>query len=164
MKQFRQILNFPNYKIDTNGNVYSKKNRIVLKPIKCNGYKRVHLRKHNKTYFSRIHRLVLETFVGLCPEGMECCHNNGNPADNRLSNLRWDTKSNNQKDSVKLGTHHSFGYGESHMMHKLKEKDIINIIYLWNTKLFRQQEIADMYNIKQNTVSQIVNGKIWKHI
>jgi hypothetical protein len=38
-----------------------------------------------------IHGAVLEAFVGPRPEGMEACHNNGNPAANRLENLRWDT-------------------------------------------------------------------------
>lgn len=38
-----------------------------------------------------VHRLVLEAFVGSCPEGMECCHGPGGPTDNRLVNLRWDT-------------------------------------------------------------------------
>lgn len=51
-----------------------------------------------------IHRLVLTAFVGVCPEGMEGCHNNGNCADNRLTNLRWDTHLNNLLDKVRHGT------------------------------------------------------------
>jgi hypothetical protein len=53
----------------------------------------------------KVHRLVLETFVGPCPDGMECCHNNGDPADNRLENLRWDTLSSNAYDRVEHGVH-----------------------------------------------------------
>lgn len=56
-----------------------------------------------KSYF--VHRLVLETFVGPCPEGMEACHENGQPADNRLANLSWGTKSKNMRDIVRHGTH-----------------------------------------------------------
>jgi hypothetical protein len=52
-----------------------------------------------------IHTLALEAFVGPCPPGMEGCHNNGDGLDNRLSNLRWDTKSANSRDSVRHGTH-----------------------------------------------------------
>lgn len=54
-----------------------------------------------------IHRILLTTFVGPCPDGMEGCHRNGNPADNRLENLRWDTREANQQDSVAHGTHAS---------------------------------------------------------
>ena len=42
-----------------------------------------------------VHRLVLETFVGPCPEGMECDHRNHNTADNRIENLAWITHSDN---------------------------------------------------------------------
>jgi hypothetical protein len=52
-----------------------------------------------------VHKLVLEAFVGPRPEGMECCHNNGSPTDNRLINLRWDTRSNNAYDAVRHGVH-----------------------------------------------------------
>lgn len=45
-----------------------------------------------------VHRAMLEAFVGPCPEGMECCHNNGNGLDNRLENLRWDTREENIAD------------------------------------------------------------------
>ena len=38
-----------------------------------------------------VHRLVLETFVGAAPAGMEGCHNDGNRFNKRLENLRWDT-------------------------------------------------------------------------
>lgn len=52
-----------------------------------------------------VHRLVLETFVGPSPDGTEACHWNDDPTDNRLENLRWDTRSANQFDSVRNGTH-----------------------------------------------------------
>lgn len=53
----------------------------------------------------QVHRLVLEAFVGPCPPGMEACHCNGISDDNRLVNLRWDTRSNNNLDTVLHGTH-----------------------------------------------------------
>ncbi|HET6910528.1 MAG TPA: NUMOD4 motif-containing HNH endonuclease [Mycobacteriales bacterium] len=52
-----------------------------------------------------VHHLVLEAFVGPRPVGMEGCHWNDDPADNRVENLRWDTRSANQRDSVRNGTH-----------------------------------------------------------
>lgn len=53
-----------------------------------------------------VHRLVMAAFVGPCPDGMEVCHNNGVPNDNRLTNLRYDTASSNHLDRVKHGVHH----------------------------------------------------------
>ena len=56
---------------------------------------------------SKVHRLVLEAFMGPCPDGLEGCHLNDDPTDNRLENLRWDTQSANMLDSVRNGTHHN---------------------------------------------------------
>lgn len=57
-----------------------------------------------------VHRLVLDAFVGPCPDGMEGCHNNGNPADNRVENLRWDTRSANVIDIRERRTHCPSGH------------------------------------------------------
>jgi hypothetical protein len=53
----------------------------------------------------QVHILVLEAFIGPRPTGMEGCHWNDDPADNRLANLRWDTRSANVLDSIRNGTH-----------------------------------------------------------
>lgn len=52
-----------------------------------------------------VHRIVLEAFVGPCPTGMECCHNDNNRTNNRLENLRWDTRYGNCQDIKAAGTH-----------------------------------------------------------
>src|ERR1700733_11603441 len=52
-----------------------------------------------------VHQLVLEAFVGPCPEGMECRHfPDRNPANNNLENLQWATYQTNQIDRTKHGT------------------------------------------------------------
>jgi hypothetical protein len=63
-------------------------------------------RRRDRLTSARVHRLVLEAFVGPCPEGMVGCHNDGDPLNNRLDNLRWDTPSNNERDKWVHGTHH----------------------------------------------------------
>jgi hypothetical protein len=52
-----------------------------------------------------VSRAVLETFVGPRPPEYDCCHFPDPSHDNnRLDNLRWDTKSENAKDAVRHGT------------------------------------------------------------
>jgi len=70
------------------------------------GHLTVALRKDGKRIEKLVHHLVLEAFVGPRPEGMEGCHWNDDPADNRPQNLRWDTRAANIRDSVRNGTHH----------------------------------------------------------
>lgn len=55
--------------------------------------------------FRRVHQIVLEAHVGPAPAGAIACHGNGDPSDNRLANLRWDTRSANALDAVR----HSVG-------------------------------------------------------
>lgn len=74
----------------------------LLNPAKNkDGYMRVKVNRR----FVFAHILVLEAFVGPKPVGMQCCHNNGIPDDNRLINLRWDTPKNNIHDRRFHGTY-----------------------------------------------------------
>ncbi|WP_248099523.1 HNH endonuclease signature motif containing protein [Corynebacterium kefirresidentii] len=53
----------------------------------------------------KVHRLVMAAFVGPCPDGMEVCHNDGNPANNYVGNLRYDTHQANYADMFIHNTH-----------------------------------------------------------
>ena len=113
------IPRFPNYEVSEHGLVRRSAHTIADKrygartlPEKLlkltknhDGYLRVRV-GHTLAF---AHVLVLEAFVGLRPEGMYCCHNNGIPDDNRLINLRWDTPKNNVNDRRFHGT---YQYGE----------------------------------------------------
>ena len=55
---------------------------------------------------ARLHRLILESFGGPCPEGMECRHLDGDRSNNVLNNLAWGTRSENRADQVLHGTAH----------------------------------------------------------
>lgn len=82
------------------------KGRVLRHGIGRGGYHRVALVRQCHVAVRFVHRLVLEAFVGPAPEGMECCHNNGDKADNRLVNLRWGTRSENMYDKIRHGVHH----------------------------------------------------------
>lgn len=101
------------YEVSNTGHVRSldRKNSIgkvvsgrVLTPDTTRaGHKRVKLCREAKEDRFWVHRLVLETFRGPRPDGMEGCHNDGNPANNHIDNLRWDTKSSNALDRRRHG-------------------------------------------------------------
>ena len=77
----------------------------MRKPQPCSsGHLNVMLHRDGKTGRGyRVHRLVMAAFVGPCPAGMEVCHNNGDATDNRLSNLRYDTRAANIRDCIDQG-------------------------------------------------------------
>lgn len=79
----------------------------LLKPYQDrNGYLRVGLSGPQTSRSTPIHRLVLSAFVGPCPPGMQACHRNDIPDDNRIENLRWDTASANTFDKIANGNHY----------------------------------------------------------
>lgn len=101
-EEAKQHPEFTNYYVTKFGRVWSYKRRKFLRLFLLNnGYRYVSLYKNGKDYRKGIHHLVLEVFIGLCPDDKECCHNNGNRLDNRLENLRWGTKKENHKDAIK---------------------------------------------------------------
>lgn len=61
-----------------------------------NEYMSVHVNYKNYS----VHKLVLETFVGPCPAGYECEHLNRKRDDNRLQNLCYKTRSENQRNTA----------------------------------------------------------------
>lgn len=61
----------------------------------------VKLYKDGKQKGHQVHRLILITWKGPCPPGMQCCHEDGNAQNNKLSNLRWGTRQENEQDRIK---------------------------------------------------------------
>lgn len=85
------------------GGVVSVKLRgkIIQAKTLPNGYVRVHL---GSKYADYVHRLVLLAFVGDCPPGLECAHDDGIRGNNQLGNLAWKTRSANGLDRRRHGT------------------------------------------------------------
>lgn len=80
--------------------------RLMKTQVSTTGYSAICLYRNGQQYGYQIHRLVAAAFIGPCPVGMECCHNNGDNLDNRATNLRYDTPSENQLDVVRHGHHY----------------------------------------------------------
>lgn len=100
----KRIKDFEDYLVDSEGNVYREvkgKVKQIKGTVTSQGYRGVTLSKYSKPHLKTVHRLVLETYVGECPKGEEACHYDGNPLNNTLSNLRWDTVSNNARDRIR---------------------------------------------------------------
>lgn len=87
---------------DSRGNrVHS---RVLAQYPTASGHLRVSLCRNATVSRVFVHRLVLEAFVSAAPSGLEACHNDGNPTNNTVANLRWDTKSANARDRRRHGT------------------------------------------------------------
>ena len=127
----------------------------------ASGHLKVGLHVNREKQTVSVHRLVLEAFVGPCPEGMECCHGDGNPANNRLGNLRWDTRLANTHDKKRHGTHVK---GEDVGNSKLTVGQVREIRELYAQGKVTQQTLADWFSVSRTLVSNVVNRKTWSHV
>lgn len=106
MEIWKLIPGFSSYEVSNLGRVRSfKRKRItILSPSKSKfGYYGVNLCSNGKASYKRIAYLVMLSFIGNCPTGLEICHGDGNPGNNHLSNLRYDTHRANMLDAVISG-------------------------------------------------------------
>ena len=112
--------------------------------------------RNNKPKAKRAHQIVLEAFIGPRPDGTEGCHNDGDPTNNALSNLRWDTSKNNHADKIRHGTTNR---GERCGSSKLTLEQVRTI----RTDKRLQREIAADYGVLPSTISRIKSGKRWAY-
>lgn len=89
----------------------------------------LHREGHGRSHL--VHRIVLQSFVGPCPDGMEGCHNDGDPQNNWLSNLRWDTSSENNLDTVRHGNHYQSNKTHCPLGHPLEFPNLRDLPNGW---------------------------------
>lgn len=83
----------------------------------------------------QVHRLVLEAFIGKCPDGMEACHNNDVADDNRLVNLRWDTRTANEHDKLRNNGHYRSKWTHCKNGHEFTSEN--TILRVLNNRTYR---------------------------
>ena len=110
IEPWKDIEGFEGYQVSMKGRIRSlkgKEPKILKFGSGTGGYLKVDLRKDNKTYTKRVHKLVAETFIPN-PEGKtEVNHINGDKTDNRYFNLEWVSRSENIKHAVNTGLYFS---------------------------------------------------------
>lgn len=182
MVEYKDIPDYPGYRVGSDGSVwscrygcqqgsrrrntwrqlrprYSTSKRTSL-PVKGR-YRFVTLATdagENKNLL--VHVLVLTAFVSPRPDGMEGCHKDGDPANNRLENLRWDTRKANLEDMLAHGTRRR---GTERPSAKLTEDDVRSIRRL-REEGWLYRKICERFGISQRTALAIVNRQKWKHV
>jgi len=129
---------------------------IKITPSPC-GYLRVRLYKNGKGSAKKMHRIVLEAFVGPCPPRHEGCHNNGDRSDCSLSNLRWDTREANCRDAK---IHGSAATGEKNGQSKLTRADVDAIRSL-RARGMTYSELSRRFNVAVETARSAAVGATW---
>jgi hypothetical protein len=179
----------PYYEASSLGAVRLAKTGRLLKPWIENGYPKVGLWLNGRCKKRFVHTVVLETFVGPCPDGMQCRHfPDPARANVALDNPSWGTPTDNARDRVVHGTMprgenhwhstkpHRTPRGDSHYARtrperlargervggaKLTECGVDTVLWMLNCGV-KQAPIAWMCRVDQTLVSSIKLGKVWK--
>lgn len=165
MEAWRAIPGHSGYEVSDHGRVRSidrwvvhakhgkafYRGRILRPQPNSGGYLQVNL---GIGILKRIAPLVMLAFVGPCPAGLEACHNDNNKLNNRLSNLRYGTRSSNQMDRVVHGTSNR---GERHSLAKLTRAQV-KAIRLSDKPA---SELAVRYDVTESTIGDVRRRKSW---
>ncbi|CAL5975218.1 HNH_homing endonuclease [Hexamita inflata] len=99
IEEYRDILGYPNYEVSNFGQVRNKTTgRILKQRDRCDGYLAIDLyqNKIRKTYY--IHQLVSKAFLENPNNYSEIDHCDGVKSNNNVYNLRWVSRSDNNKN------------------------------------------------------------------
>lgn len=129
----------------------------ILTPTEDDGYFRVSIGVDRKRMLVSVHRLILLAFHGDPIVGNVGRHLNGNPRDNRPSNLSWGTHFDNMSDRK---AHGRYAAGENHVMAKIASSQVTRIRKSSQTGKSLSKEIG----ISESQISRIRRGESWSHI
>lgn len=105
---------YDDYVATPGGKVWSRKNnwhgrgpwREMKQVTQPSGHKTVNFNLGNGKYRTlTVHCVILETFVRKRQDNEECRRLDGVPEDNRVENITWGSRSENQEDSLRHGMH-----------------------------------------------------------
>jgi len=138
---------------------------MSLSPDK-DGYLQVRLSNGLKNRRNgKVHRLVVEVFIGIIPDGYVVNHLDGNKANNVISNLEIATHSQNQLHAYRvLKRPVVSNKGEAAGRAKLSNEQVVEIRQRYAEGDVSQQFLANQFGISQWVVSAIVRRMIWTHI
>lgn len=106
---WKRIPDHPDYEVSDRGRVRSWRRRtsplVLRQGLNPKGYPMVALQGEEGQRTRQVHRLVADAFLGPRPPGLVTRHVNGDQTDNRATNLAYGTRSENEHDKVRHGTH-----------------------------------------------------------
>jgi hypothetical protein len=165
----KQIHNFPEYLVHSDGYVISCKNNKRCRLTggsTDHGYPQVTLR-HNGIQVSRlIHRLVAEHFCERPDGSNQVNHKDGNKENNAASNLEWVTAKQNMVHSVKSGLWTSptqehyrrmrIGAGKSVALFTAEEAS--ELMEMKSILRLSSYDLAAIVGCNPTTIKRIANG------
>ncbi len=158
-EEWRPVPGFEShYQISNHGRLRNKRGKILKWQIGKGGYNfylaKAGQRSNPKTV--KAHILVAQAFLGHRPEGLCVLHNDGNPQNNHLTNLRYGSFKENSHDMI---VHGRSLKGEKNHNSKLTQDNVKEIRE--KRKHHTLHELAKMYGVSHVAVWYACKGVTW---
>ena len=137
----------------------SRKSQIISTRMGVNKYAGANLCKHGATRRFMVHALVCLAFHGPRPDGQEVRHLDGDRSNNRLDNLCYGTKAENEADRKKHGRTLS---GDRHPWFKYGDDVVAAVVALRQAGLF-YYEIASETGVSTSQAFNICKAASVQH-
>ena len=151
------------YRISNYGKV-TKKNSDELQKMsisKC-GYVNCNVKFDDGFYARNVHRAVAYTFLrDTYRNGLEVNHIDGNKQNNRVDNLEWVTKSENQQHESRVLHQRGGGFCATS---KITDEQAIEIYRLRKEEGLSFKDLGEMYGVYPETINRIIIGDSFKHL
>ena len=169
----RRIPGFPLYSVDAEGSLFGQREQLLVPFITNKGYYQYAIRNEDGKMGSiQAQVAVLLAFVGPRPtptgkDFYEASHLDGDPSNNRLENLAWET---HQQNMDRMVTHMAarggpvnYRRGEDQHLAVLTAAQVVDIRrrYLDGDS---QYTLAKAFNVSRATIAQVVNRRTWRHL
>jgi len=153
---WKPVVDYPKYEISNMGNVRRNNKQLSLFIIK--GYLAFNVIDGVKRRKSlRVHKEVAKAFLGNHAANMIVRHLDGNPLNCCISNIKWGTHSDNEKDKKRHGRSLA---GSKNPQAKITEMEAIFI----KKSNLSSKELAERLNIGYRAIWAIKTGRTWKHL
>lgn len=168
---FREIKQSKGYLYGSDGSVWSRWGKGYKTPTgplrqlhpspHKSGHFQLRVKIRGKTKHVCVHQMICWAFHGPCPKGKECRHKDGDPTNNRASNLAWGTRLENIRDQIDHGV---FPRGEKIARAKLTAAKvrIIRRLYAAGGHTFRS--LATRFGVNHSCIKLVVKRATWRHV
>lgn len=149
------------YQVSNYGKVVNKHGKTLKRNTNNGGYTNTKIIDYDGTNIRGMHRIVATVFISNPNKLPEVNHLDGKKENNRVDNLEWCTKSENQQHEARVLQQKC---GENNYHNKLTDEQVLEIYNLCKNPNIKRKDIAKMYNIIPTAVSSIARGLQWKYL
>lgn len=145
---------YPRYTAHPAGTVSHVNRGVLPGKLDPRGYRVVGLYAGRKRTFYKVQRLILLTFIGPPPiDTYHASHMNGDPTDNRLANLAWESPEANNARKIVHGT-----YG--------KALDLAAVVAMREAYTLgaKPADLARLHGVNVSAIRAALTGRTWGRV